>query len=328
MPNERTERPLVSVAMPAYNMRPYVEHALRSVLQQNYPNLEIIVSDDCSTDGTREWLVEFAAREPRVKLLLPSQNLGCAPNANLCLRACAGRYVALFSADDLMLPGKITHQVEALERPENAGFVGCVTATECFDSDSGSTLRLIDPVRLLGRNRLELADYLKHGGGPAHPCTWLVRRNVIPEHGFDERFRLAPDMILCCEIAAQGPLLALDAVFTRYRIRREGLSRNGFGDDLYMVFAVMESRHPEMSGPARMGRAVSSYSEASVAMRNGDLLLARRKLKYSLRQRLTTRAILRLCLCYSPFGLTLARAMSRLRQKRAARYTALHVPTA
>src|SRR5438128_463489 len=87
--------PLVSVIVPTYNQLDFIAEALDSVLEQDYENLQIVVGDDGSTDGTVEIIRQFAKRYPRRLIPLDGlPHLGITANCNRCLRACNGKYIA------------------------------------------------------------------------------------------------------------------------------------------------------------------------------------------------------------------------------------------
>ena len=95
-------RPLVSVFMPVYNAEKYVAEALLSVLAQTHTNLEVVVSDDASSDRSAEILREFARRDSRVRLFVQERNLGVTANCNFLLERCSGDYVCFFAGDDVL----------------------------------------------------------------------------------------------------------------------------------------------------------------------------------------------------------------------------------
>src|SRR5262245_26145379 len=121
--NASTPRhPLVSVCIVTFNQANFVQRALLSAVEQDYPNLEVLVADDGSTDGTAEVLQRLAQQYPeRVQLLPIEPNrgiAGIARNYNRALTNARGKYVALLDGDDEFLPGKIRKQVEWLEADE------------------------------------------------------------------------------------------------------------------------------------------------------------------------------------------------------------------
>lgn len=102
--------PLVSVTMPAYNAERFIGAALESVLSQTYRNIEVLVVDDGSTDGTADIVLRFAARDPRV-ILLRQLNKGVAAARNAAIRAARGAFIAPIDSDDVWSPQKIEKQV-------------------------------------------------------------------------------------------------------------------------------------------------------------------------------------------------------------------------
>ena len=105
--------PLVSVMLPAYNQEEFVREAIESAADQSCSNLEVVVSDDGSTDGTVDIILECARKYPgRVIPLVNQPHFGITGNCNRNLKACKGRYIAFSAGDDVFLPGKITKQVE------------------------------------------------------------------------------------------------------------------------------------------------------------------------------------------------------------------------
>ena len=112
--------PLVSVVMPAYNAGPYIEQAIRSVLEQDYPNIELIVVDDGSKDGTPEAVEALFGDRVRV---LRQKNGGPAAARNLGIRASNGTLLAFLDADDVWLPGKLQAQVSYMLAHPDIGLV-------------------------------------------------------------------------------------------------------------------------------------------------------------------------------------------------------------
>ncbi len=107
------------------------------MLAQDYANVELVLSDDGSTDGTSDVLREYAERDPeRVKLVASERNTGIAGAFNRALDAHTGDYIAWLGGDDVMLPGKLSRQVAVLEtRPD---VIGCCHDADVFDSASAA----------------------------------------------------------------------------------------------------------------------------------------------------------------------------------------------
>ena len=96
--------PLVSIVMANYNGLRYIEAALQSALAQSLRNIEVIVADDASTDGSADLVAAIASTDARVRLLRAPVNGGSGVARNLCLDAARGRWIAVMDSDDLMHP--------------------------------------------------------------------------------------------------------------------------------------------------------------------------------------------------------------------------------
>ena len=106
-------QPLVSVVMPVYNAEAHIAHTLNSVLSQTYKNIEVIVVDDGSCDGSVQ-IVETIAQQDAHITLLRQSNLGVAASRNLAIQKSRGEYIAPIDADDIWYPQKIEKQVHCM----------------------------------------------------------------------------------------------------------------------------------------------------------------------------------------------------------------------
>lgn len=118
--------PLVSVRTITYNHAPYIRQCIEGILAQrtSFP-FEYIIGEDCSTDGTREIVQEYAARHPqRIRLITSEQNVGARANSARVRAACRGKYVAPCEGDDYWHnPDKLQQQVDYLEAHPECGMV-------------------------------------------------------------------------------------------------------------------------------------------------------------------------------------------------------------
>lgn len=113
--------PLISIVLPLYNGRAYVEKALNGVLAQTYTNWELLVVDDGSTDGDADWV---QAHYPAAKII-QQKNAGVAAARNAGLELCNGDAVAFLDQDDEWLPRKLEAQWQILKQNPYCGFVTC-----------------------------------------------------------------------------------------------------------------------------------------------------------------------------------------------------------
>lgn len=125
--------PLVTVGIPIRNGDPYFERALESILAQDYPNLEIIVSDNGSTDGTAGLLAHVVAAEPRVRVFRQPKTLTAFDNFAWVMRQGTGRYFMWAAHDDIRPTNFVSSLVASLERdPEVVLAFGDVRVSPIF----------------------------------------------------------------------------------------------------------------------------------------------------------------------------------------------------
>jgi len=159
------EPPLISVIICAYNAAPYVGTALRSVLSQTYPNIEIISIDDGSQDHTFQHMRQLASENPRITALRFPNN-GAYASRNIGMRHARGSFITFLDADDIMLPQRVASQLRAL----------------ALSGASATVSRLI---RITEDGHLaapRIFPFVRH-----NPCSLMMRRSVLRDVGdFDE----------------------------------------------------------------------------------------------------------------------------------------------
>jgi glycosyltransferase involved in cell wall biosynthesis len=100
-------RSLVSIALCTYNGETYLKEQLDTLINQTYPDIEIVVVDDCSKDNTVKILQEYANTYPQIRLYTNQENLGYTRNFEKAIRLCKGEYIALCDQDDIWDKNKI-----------------------------------------------------------------------------------------------------------------------------------------------------------------------------------------------------------------------------
>lgn len=128
--------PKVSVGLPVYNGAEYLAGAIESILGQTFEDLELFISDNASTDATRDICLAFAAKDDRVKYVRQDHNIGAGPNHNFCARRATTEYFRWASHDDLMEPEYLEKCVAVLDADPHA--VLCHSKTRII-GDRGET---------------------------------------------------------------------------------------------------------------------------------------------------------------------------------------------
>jgi glycosyltransferase involved in cell wall biosynthesis len=140
-------QPLVSIGMPVFNGTQFLGEALESLLNQTNSNIELIISDNASTDTTPEICAHYASLDRRIRYSRLSENIGGLPNHNRVFSLATGKYFMWASHDDLFLPSYIDKCVECLEKDTSA--VLAYTKTSIID-DAGRVQRLMVESHLAG----------------------------------------------------------------------------------------------------------------------------------------------------------------------------------
>jgi glycosyltransferase involved in cell wall biosynthesis len=266
----------VSVVVCIYNQERFVCETIESVLAQTYPNLEIILTDDGSTDDTPKLVASYAAQHPgRVQAVLSEVNTGIPGNMNRGLARCRGEFTAWLDGDDLMAPTKVARQVAFLQSHPEA--VGCYHDAELLDSETGRSLG--SAYQLYNRSDKMLQGEVGRWFIPRHymiPSTFMARSRVLPPHGFDERLKYLSEVLYFFEVFHTGKLLAIPERLGAYRrhggnVTSSAEARGRFFEYEMLVYALIEARYPEHYRLARRGRIACLMTEAFRAYRQGNL---------------------------------------------------------
>lgn len=152
--SEARRRPLVTIGIPVYNGEDYLETALADVLGQTYPDIELVISDNCSTDGTEKICRRFAADHANVRYIRQPANIGVFRNLEYLAEAATGEYFAWLAADDGIDPAFIASLVEEFEAGPDIVLAG---ADVLVIDAHGQPVR-VDAIGSMRRERVE-ADW-------------------------------------------------------------------------------------------------------------------------------------------------------------------------
>ena len=202
--------PSVSVVMAVHNGLPYVEAALRSMMDQTLREIEIIVIDDASTDGTPEVLARLAAEDPRIRVLTNETNLKLAASLNRGLEMARAPLIARMDADDISAPNRLAVQKAYMDAHSEVVLLGAsmrkidgegrVTHTSIRDRDADAT-------RWLARFHMPLV----------HP-TFLFRHDFGGRPWrYDPALEVSQDYAFCLEGLGRGAVVSLPDVLLDYR---------------------------------------------------------------------------------------------------------------
>ena len=207
----RNSQPLVSVIIPVYNAEKYVEQAVRSIMNQTYQNLEILITDDWSTDGSFEILKKLSEEDSRIKLFRNTENQKIVRTLNALVERASGKYIARMDADDISLAKRIEKQVAFLEA--NPDIALCGTNAFCIDVNS----KIISKVRFPIRSE-DCKYFLKYSTCFFHPSIF-INAQILKENPYSEFFLYAEDyelwVRLLCENNLEGTNLQEPLLYYR-----------------------------------------------------------------------------------------------------------------
>ncbi|PAU81212.1 glycosyl transferase [Halovibrio salipaludis] len=264
-----SERPLVTIIIPAFNRAGFIRKSISSVLRQNYPNIELIVVDDGSTDGTYEILSDYSEKSQICLLIHESHNnLGQSASINLGITKASGRYIGILDSDDEFFEDKISKQVQYLE--ENPDFGMVYGRGLAVDSEGHSLFSTLpeehqesgDPERLLQD------CYIALPGGA------LIRKTLLDQAGFfEESFRAAQDHDMALRLFEIGRVAYVPDYVFRYTKHGDTISKNGLERRWRTGFEILErakNRYPYSSKALRSRAAVLNFRLGQVYWRQGS----------------------------------------------------------
>ncbi len=195
---------LISVAMPVYNGHFFLIKAVESVLAQDV-DLELIISDDGSRDGSQELIAKLT--DPRIRVLTNNGNVGIFGNLNRCIAAAGGRYIQIFGQDDVMKPGYLASQVRHLEKHPAAGMV-YNQPDYIGDDDLPRCFMTLDAVPELVDTRTYLWFASHYTALPPNISSIMIRREVFERIGhFSTRFRIIGDIEFYNRLSEHYPIV-------------------------------------------------------------------------------------------------------------------------
>ncbi|MCU0670826.1 MAG: glycosyltransferase family 2 protein, partial [Myxococcota bacterium] len=210
------QAPLVTLGVPVYNGEAHLEPALRGLLAQTWPHLEILISDNASTDGTEALCRRFAAEDPRIRYVRQPENLGAAGNFEFLAHAARGELFAWCAHDDLRMPDFVTAcATELLRRPDA---VLCNSAVVFLDE--------------AGRLRPDWGDLNFETRDTSRPeraqrlvdhMDWVDMYGLIRRDALLRALPIEPvwggDVVISMKLLMLGEFAKVDAPLFQYRVR-------------------------------------------------------------------------------------------------------------
>lgn len=219
-----SKNPLVSVFIVTYNSQDYIIEALESVKSQTYQNIELVVSDDCSSDDTvskvKQWIGQNKERFVRIEVVETPVNTGIPANYNRAVRACQGEWLKMMDGDDLLLPNCVEDNVRYVTEHTEVQIV----FSDMYIFKDGDGRKII-------RRKFKEKDKEFFKVGLSEQLRWLLGDNVLPsqtcfirgdllkQNPYEEKYRLLEDYPMWIKLSLKGILFCyFDKCTAMYRI--------------------------------------------------------------------------------------------------------------
>jgi glycosyltransferase involved in cell wall biosynthesis len=213
-----SQSPVVSVIIPAFNCKRFLVETLQSVKMQTYPNYEVIIVDDGSTDGQLELIKEFCDGDSRFRFIR-QENAGVSAARNFGFNVSVGSFIAFLDSDDVWLPNNLQVKLEKF----NEGNFGLVHSdAQCIDENSRTIDRTLE-----GKEGVLLFEMLLWSGTQIPgPSSILVRRDILTDVGlFDTRLSTSADHDLFLRIASRCIIGRVPEITWMYRMHNGNMHR-------------------------------------------------------------------------------------------------------
>lgn len=258
MTQSAADQPLASIIIASYNHCAFIEASITSALTQTYPNIELLVVDDGSTDGSVERIQRL--QQLHGFSFLAQKNQGLSRTLNETIARARGNLIAPFGSDDVMLPTRIALQVAYLRDKPGVGIcAGNIQEIDAAGQERGK-------FRDLPRRRLDFEDVFLNRKTGAPAPTLLFRREALEKvGGFDPQIRLE-DLLIQLKITRAGYSIdVLSEVLAQYRVHGSNTYKNHhfMTDNVLRTYAQF-SDHP-------------AYAQVCANFRNSMLLKCARQ---------------------------------------------------
>lgn len=269
--------PKVTLALPVYNGENFIDRAIQSILGQTFTDFEFIISDNASTDRTRDIIKVYQQQDDRIRLVENAQNIGAAANYNIGFVQARGEYLKWCAHDDEIDPAYVASLVAKLD--SDPGLTLAFGKTVCVDANG-------QEVSMVGKEMPEILDldpvdrFMNAiiNSGTCFPIFGLFRREALQKTMLHLPY-YGSDRALLAEAAMIGPFgLAPRAIFynrdhgnrsinindklARSIWQNGKKSRRTAAEHLNLLrhFFVISGRHPDIASPLRVRLALLRYA--------------------------------------------------------------------
>ena len=206
--------PTVSIGLPVFNGERYLEDVIESLLAQTYPDFELIITDNASTDRTEALCREYLRRDDRIRYYRSETNYGAARNFNDAFQLAIGRYFKWAADDDLHEPEFLARCVEVLDSQRDV--VLCFTRTEFIDENDRPLYEFKYPIDLQTADTRALFLHFLSAGYVVHEIFGLIRSSALRNTSLIGGY-IGSDIVLLGQLALRGRFYQVPELLFQHR---------------------------------------------------------------------------------------------------------------
>jgi glycosyltransferase involved in cell wall biosynthesis len=215
-PKHKNNLPLITIGLTSFNAEDSIEKAIKGAFQQEYPNFEVIVVDDCSSDSSRKVIKECIKEHKNARIIEHEENTGFAGALNTIINNAKGEFIAIFDDDDVSLPHRLITQynrITSYEKENDTTLLACWgSGYKLYDNGYRAPFKAIGslPKIPIGEDLIQCQLYMGRNpdvffGSGTPSCSLMVRKSTYQKIGlYDTNMRRTEDTDFVLRLARQG----------------------------------------------------------------------------------------------------------------------------
>lgn len=211
--------PLISVVMTSYNHQRYISEAIESVLCQTFDDIELIIVDDASRDGSQDIILQYQQTDPRIRFVFHKENMGISKTTNDGFASAHGEYIAYMQSDDIWMLDKLEKQLQVLNKNESL----IVWSDAAIINGSGRKQEKLFTEHYKAVNRRKNGDIFLELVQGNYICiqSTIFKAEYTRENRFDPRCRYANDYKFMVDLSKKYQFHFISNPLVKYRIHGE-----------------------------------------------------------------------------------------------------------
>ena len=253
----------VSVIIPAYNAEKYLEECLNSVLTQTYQDVELVIVNDGSTDGTKRILDTYVAKYSNIKVI-NTANGGVSRARNIGLDNASGEYIMFLDSDDLLVANAV--EILLCDLKDNNADIAAGLMNSEVDSDA---ISYENTEIAVWANTKGLEKSLEDNLFTYSSCAKLFKRQILKQVRFIEGRKIHEDSyFVFCTLMCQPTVVVRNVYIYKYRANENSASHAAFSEKYFDILYFVEEKYKmiEVQYPALLDKAKNMLLKANIAM--------------------------------------------------------------